>query len=536
QANEDGYSRVVDGDTRTFWKSNPYLDRRFTGEPDDRHPQWLLVDLEELHGVDAARIHWGTPFATRYAVQYWAGAQPRDPDDDSDGEWRTFAHGAVTGAHGGTTTLRLADTPVRARWLRVMMYESSHTAERGSVDVRDSLGYAIRELELGTLTSDGSFTDIVRHASSAARQTRVTASSTDPWHRATDRDENVEQPGIDLMFSSGMTRGLPMLLPVGVLYDTPDNAAALLRYVRRRGYPVPRLELGEEPDGQYVSPDDFAALYLQTADQLHAVDPSVRLGGPSFQSNEIDAMMAWKQGATDRPWTARFMDVLRARRRTSDFTFLSFEWYPFDTLCTPTPPQLARAVPRLREALARFRDEGLPAGVPIVITEYGYSAFAGAPEVTRAGAILNTESVAAFLTLGGSQAFLYGTEPSALDRNAECDSWGDNTLFIANGERRVSAPTATYHAARMLTTLWADSAGGVHTLYRALATVPGTRDSARIGAYPVRRPDGRLALLLVNRDSTHAWRVALPAAGSASPMRGPFDLWQLSATEYEWHP
>ena len=35
-----GYSRLTDGDTSTYWKSDPYLASRFTGESDAMHPQW----------------------------------------------------------------------------------------------------------------------------------------------------------------------------------------------------------------------------------------------------------------------------------------------------------------------------------------------------------------------------------------------------------------------------------------------------------------------------------------------------------------
>src|SRR5579884_1477353 len=43
----DGYSRLDDGDAKSYWKSNPYLTKRFTGEDDSLHPQWVVVSLEK---------------------------------------------------------------------------------------------------------------------------------------------------------------------------------------------------------------------------------------------------------------------------------------------------------------------------------------------------------------------------------------------------------------------------------------------------------------------------------------------------------
>ena len=69
-----GYSRLTDGDPKTYWKSNPYLTRAYTGEDDRAFPEWLVVDLGAPTPVDAVRIAWGDPFARTFTLQYWTGA------------------------------------------------------------------------------------------------------------------------------------------------------------------------------------------------------------------------------------------------------------------------------------------------------------------------------------------------------------------------------------------------------------------------------------------------------------------------------
>ena len=540
QAENSGYSRLADGDLDTFWKSNPYLDRRYTGEDNSRHPQWLIANLGERTPVNAIRIAWGVPYAVRYTVQYWDGEDPRDPDEYPDGRWETFSEGVVTQGSGGDVTLRLAEESVSVRFLRVLMEEASGTAPPGATDPRDALGYAVREVYIGTLDSTGRPWDAVRHAVTRDDQTRFFVSSTDPWHRASDLDQQVEQPGVDRVFASGLTRGLPMLIPVGVLYDSPDNAAALLRYLRRRGYPVRGIEIGEEPDGQYAAPEDYGALYLQAADALHAVDPAVVLGGPSFQSLLDEPMMAWAQTtvAPDRPWLARLLAYLQGRGRAAALGFLSFEWYPFDDICAPPAPHLQQAPSHLNAALENLYDQGLPRDMPLLITEYGYSAFSTQAEVDLTGALFNADTVGTFLTLGGSTAYLYGYEPSPLETEHKCDTWGNNTLFLSNDRRRILARTATYHGAELLTHQWVGNPNQPHRVYPVRVDIGAVDGALLLSAYAVQRPDGLWSLLLVNKDPERDWTLRIRFAGAANGgeefLRGPADLYQFSSAQYLW--
>ena len=179
-----GFSRMTDGDENTYWKSNPYLTERFTGESDSLHPQWVVIDLAQIQQVDSIQIKWGEPYATKFVVQHWTGDDPMHWP--TRGVWETFPLGEIEHSHGGSDILRLNPSPLPVRFVRILMTESSNTCRiRASADPRDCVGYAIREIYLGTSSADGDFHDILRHTPDQ-EQTTTYCSSVDPWHESSD--------------------------------------------------------------------------------------------------------------------------------------------------------------------------------------------------------------------------------------------------------------------------------------------------------------------------------------------------------------
>lgn len=107
----DGYSRLDDGDLNSYWKSNPYLTKPFTGEEDIAHPQWIAIKLPDIQIVTAIGIAWAEPYARVYKVQYWFGTGDAI-DDPENGEWKDFPNGAINDGKGGTVTLSLSPFPL----------------------------------------------------------------------------------------------------------------------------------------------------------------------------------------------------------------------------------------------------------------------------------------------------------------------------------------------------------------------------------------------------------------------------------------
>ena len=535
--NGANHSRLTDGDTESYWKSNPYLTSAFTREDDSLLPQWVMIDLGSVRKITAIRIAWADPYATKYAVQFWTAGADNPRRAATKGIWQTFQNGIIADGRGGTATLPLTSLPVSARYLRVWMTASSNTCDtHGSGDKRNCVGYAIRELYAGTLTTGGNFTDLVQHVAGAG-QSRVVCSSVDPWHEpSTINEKGGDQVGLDFFYTSGVTRGLPAIVPVSLLYGTPEDAAAEIAYLEKRHYPISYVEMGEEPDGQQMQPEDYAALYLQWATAIHKVDPNLKLGGPVFEGVNED-IEVWPTPDGRVSWLGRFIDYLKVHGRISDLAFMSFEHYPFP--CRSKWTDLYREPELITHIMDVWRNDGLPSNIPLIMSEGNLAAGAGGTFVDIMGALWLADFQGSFLTGGGTSSYFFHYIPEPMGNG--CDAGGGTfSLINVDHDYQIRGYLSQHFASQLITREWVQPIDKIHQIFHVSSDVKDTDGNILVTAYAVLRPDGDWSLLVVNRDHDNAHPVRIVFRDSVSNSQrylfGPIAQFTFGAAQYQWHP
>lgn len=531
-----GYSRLTDGDFNSYWKSNPYLTQPYTGEDDSLHPQWVFVDFAAPRPLNAIRIAWADPYARRYVVQYWTGEDPiKKP---TLGAWIAFPNGVVNDGHGGNPVIQLSVAPMNVQYLRILMTQSSNTCDsHGSADRRNCLGYAIRELFIGTASSDGKFHDLVLHTPDQG-QTATYCSSVDPWHETADLEERAgDQVGFDLFYTSGYTRGLPAMIPIAMLYATPEDSVAEIAYIEKRGYPISYIEMGEEPDGHYTPPEDYAALYIQWATALHKLDPKLRLGGPIFTGVNKD-IETWPDAQGRTSWTARFIDYLKAHGRLADLSFFSFEHYPMDP-CKIQWSNLYDEPSLVTHMLDVWHQDGVPTNVPMFITESNIAWQSEEAFINVWGALWLADYVGSFLSAGGNAVYFFHYIPLGVHRGCN-NSLGTFGLFSTDKDLKIEQPLSQFFASQLINLEWVEAAGAEHRLFTASSDIHDDAEHNLVTAYAALRPDGRWSLLVINKDqeNPHGVRIVFHDAESNRDraFSGPVDFITFGTEQYQWHP
>jgi hypothetical protein len=526
----NGWSRLTDGDPKSYWKSNPYLTKAFTGEDDSLHPQWLMIDLGTKIDLNAIRIAWADPYAKRYAVQFWTGELEPFYEGTTKGTWQTFPMGNVTEGKGGTVTLKLVSWMIPVRYIRIWMTESSNTCDtHGSADKRNCVGYAINELYAGALSADGAFNDYLTHFPSRD-QTITWPSSVDPWTAATDLDQSRgDQVGFDFFFTSGVTRGLPTMVPISMLYATPEDAANEIAYLYRRHYPISWIEMGEEADGQHMLPEDYGALYVQFATAIHKLVPEAKLGGPPFEGTFGDVEV-WPDSNGKVSWLGRFVDYLKAHGRLNDFTFFSFEHYPYQDRPSYSWADLYPEPGYVSHVVQVWKDNGLPPNIPFFMTEGNIGG--GAPPSTVKSGLWLADYVGTMMSegAGGTYYFHYMPYPGGVS--------GFGNFLMIDANYNVVGYPPQYLAAQVITKEWVQPIDAPHKQFKATSDVNDAAGNVMVTAYALERPDGQWSVMLVNRDQSidHAVKVSFAAAGKHErSFSGHVDRITFGSNEYQWH-
>ena len=532
----EGYSRLTDGNPDTYWKSNPYLTETYTGESDALHPQWIVIDLAKPRPVNALRIQWAEPYAIHFVVQYFTGEDAiRKP---TLGVWQAFPGGTIIDGKGGDRVLQLSSVPLAVQYIRILMTASSNTCDtHGNTDKRNCRGYAVRELYLGTTGTDGKLHDLIRHTPDQD-QTMTYCSSVDPWHEPGDLNELAgDQVGFDLFYTGGYTRGLPAMIPIAMIYNIPEDAVNEITYIENRGYPISHVEMGEEPDGHFMNPEDYAALYIQFAAALHRVDPKLRLGGPIFTGVNKD-IETWPDASGQTSWTGRFIRYLEAHGKLGELAFFSFEHYPFE----PGKIQWSNLYDEAKLVtgiMKIWREDGVPSNVPLLITESNLSWVDSEAFPDIFGALWLADYICSFLNGGGQAVYFFHYMPAPVGRGIN-NSHGTFAFFSTDQNLKIKQPLSQFFASQLVTLEWVQPGNGEHKLFSAESDIRDGAGNDLVTAYAARRPDGQWSLLIVNKDQDNPHTVKIsfddptqPGSGSFS---GPLTVKTFGKAQYQWHP
>ncbi|MGA4684987.1 cellulose binding domain-containing protein [Micromonospora sp. AB353] len=298
---------------------------------------------------------------------------------------------------------------------------------------------------------------------------------------------------------------------------TPAEAAAWVRYANvTKGYGAKWWTVGNENygNGHYGSaweaddhPDKSAAQYarlvVEYADAMKAVDPSIKVGAVlTMPGNWPDGITA---GSDPGPWNQTVLSIAGPK-----IDFVDVHWYPggsaADSLARTN--HLPDAAWLLRQQIARHAGPGADR-IGISFTELNVDA----GRTTAPGALFLADAYSGLLEQGVFTVQWWNVHNGigTVSEVAGQTDYGDFGLLssgncTSDGEvcqPAFNTPFAPYHALSMMNLFVRPG----DQLVRA-----GT-DQPLVAAHAVRRPDGSVAVLLLNKDPDTAYPVALDYAG-----------------------
>ncbi len=292
------------------------------------------------------------------------------------------------------------------------------------------------------------------------------------------------------------------VIAINVKTGTPREAADLVRYVNEeKEYDVRWWQIGNEPDlpdGLTRGPNGYARQFQAFARAMRDIDPAIQLVGGELMTG---AHVIASNGAQD--WLTPIL-----RRAGEDMDAISWHYYPLDGSRTNAEGAAAATLSNLfqeeatdwRPAGLTFVDDVFPPllrargtyapGAEIWVTEYGEDWYKGGTEGlvdTHAGALWAAEVLGRFAAHG-------------VDAMAK---W----IFKSGSDHRYTLLDPDYHPRPAYYAYWLFANHFGDRMVNATSD-----DRELVNAHAGLRSDGRLAVVVVNKD-TVARDVSLDFSG-----------------------
>lgn len=299
---------------------------------------------------------------------------------------------------------------------------------------------------------------------------------------------------------------------------TADEAAGWVRYANiTKGYGVKYWTVGNEnygngyygaeweaDDHEDKSPSAYANAVVEFADAMKAVDPTIRVGAVlTMPANWPDAVVGEGDAGS---WN----DVVLATA-ASKIDYVDVHWYPGGGTAAEAlakTDHIVDAIYLLRRQIAKYA--GADASrIGISLTEMNV----GVGRNTQPGALFLADAYAGLLANGVFTVQWWNVHngigsPSVVAGQQDYEDFGllSSGTCTADGavcEPPLNTPFAPYHALSMMNTFVRPG-----DQFLRAAT-----DQPLVTAHAARRPNGDLAVLLVNKDPDNAYPVAIDYAG-----------------------
>ena len=225
----------------------------------------------------------------------------------------------------------------------------------------------------------------------------------------------------------------------------------------------------------------------------------------------------WPDANGKVSWTVRFLDYLRQHGRLGDLAFFSFEHYPFDPCRIPwgslyDEPELMSHIMQV------WRDDGVPANIPMFATEGNLSSAASETYMDLFSGLWLADYIGSFLNAGGNGVYYFHYLPLQMEHGCN-DSPGTFAMFTVDANYQIQQPLAQFFVAQLINLEWAQPGSGEHEVFSAKSDVEDGAGHALVTAYALKRPDGEWSLMIVNRDQHNAHRVRIAFKDQASDAR-----------------